>query len=98
MGYSLFWASVGILMARIPALWQNIPVLPPFAMVASLLFSGALLDTGSLFPAISKVLGFIPANIYMQVSSGMIASILPLLAVAVVIILLSAIIDQIRKR
>ena len=98
MGYSLFWGAAGLLLARFAGLWQNLPVLPPFLVVVSLLFSGALLDMGSLFPAISKVCRYLPANLYMQVCAGKIGTVLPLAATAAVIILLSAAADQIRKR
>lgn len=97
-GYSLFWGAVGILAARLPAVWQSVPLLPPFAVVLSLLLSGALLDLGSLFPAFSDLGGFIPANLYMQTCNTSPSAILPLLASAAVLLGISAIMDQIKKR
>ena len=96
--YSLFWSSVGIIVAHIPAIWQSIPVLPPFAVVLSLLFGGALLDLGNLLPALSPICTHIPGSLFLRLCSGEYKALLPLLITAPVLLGLSVIMDHTKKR
>lgn len=98
LGYSLFWAALGILAARLPAICQSIPALPPFAVVISLLLSGALLDVGSLVPVLAPFSKFVPGSLFLQICGGDTVSVLPLIGTAVLLIAISAALDQVRKR
>lgn len=98
IGYVLFWSSLSLLMAHFSRLWQSLPIMPAFAVVTSLLFSGVLVDLSPFIPAVSNVITYIPGRLYLQICQGSIRMVLPLLAAAAASIFLSVLTDKIKKR
>ena len=96
--YSLFWAAIGILLCRFPSIWESLPVLPPFAVVLSLLFSGALLDISIFMPSLSGILRWMPGNLFLQICRGELTPALWLLGTASLFMISSICIDKFTKR
>ena len=55
--YLLFWGALGLALAQVPAAWNALPVLMPFAPAAALLLSPVLADLSLLFPALACTWG-----------------------------------------
>lgn len=89
--YVAFWSALAVVMARIPALWQTLPVWPPFAVVISLLSSSALVDVGTVFPAAAGAVRWMPVSLFMEVCSGAWIPAVWLTAESVVLLGLSAV-------
>lgn len=96
--YVLFWSGIGLIIVHFPAMCQNLPILPAFIVVSSLLLSGVLVDLSSVFPSISGLLRVIPGRMYLQASIGNHSALLPLLTIAIGCLPVSAVIDRMKKR
>lgn len=98
MTYGIFWAGVGIVIPLLPGLWEGMPLLPPFAVVCSLLFSGALLDVGAFLPRFQGILRWMPCNLFLQCCDGSLAAGIPLIAAAAALTGIAFAIENIKKR
>lgn len=98
IGYVLLWSSLSLLMAHFPGIWESLPIMPAFAVVTGLLFSGVLVDISAFLPAASRVIAYIPGRLYLQICQGSILMVLPLLMVAAAGLFLSRFVDKIKKR
>lgn len=96
--YVLMWSGLCLLIAHFPSVWQNLPILPAFAVVTSLLASGVLVDLATFLPGMGKIVSLIPGRLYLQVCQGNWKMTVPLLGAAAISFLLSIIIDKIKKR
>jgi hypothetical protein len=96
--YVVFWSCIGLIIAHFPGICQNLPILPAFIVVSSLLLSGVLVDLSSIFPAVSALSRMIPGRMYLHACTGNLGALLPLLAAAAASVVVSVIIDQIKKR
>ena len=86
--YSLFWASAGMWMVRLSWLWKALPILPPFAVVMSLLLGGLLFDSAKLFPRLDWLLSRLPGAAFLQICQGNLsAAMLPILLSALFLLM-----------
>lgn len=95
--FGFFLYTFALFAAHFPAIWKSIPVFPPFVVLISLLFAGALVDMGTLLPKLSPVISWLPGKLYMDICHGNIMACLPLLGASGVFILVSIILDRIKK-
>ena len=98
IAYVLFWSFFGIILARYRSVWASLPVLPAFAVTASLLFSGVLVDVSTFLPALSGVSLWFPGKLYLRIGQGEWAALLPLIFGAGLCLLLSGVLDKRKKR
>ena len=68
--YLLFWGGLGLALAQVPAAWNTLPVLMPFAPAAALLFSPVLADLSLLFPALAPAVRWSPVSLYLGACAG----------------------------
>ena len=97
MTYGLFLCTFGLLIAHFPTVWKSVPVLPPFVVLISLLFAGALVDMGALLPKLSPVISWLPGKLFMDICHGDIMACLPLIGASCVFIMVSFILDRTKK-
>ena len=96
--YVVFWSCIGLVIAHFPGICENLPILPAFIVVSSLLLSGVLVDLPSIFHGIAALYRMIPGRMYLQACSGNLGALLPLLAAATASVAVWGLIDQIKKR
>ena len=70
IAYLLFWGAAALALARLPAVWNALPVLMPFAPAAALLLSPVLIDLSLLFPALAPVVRWSPVSLYLGACAG----------------------------
>lgn len=68
--YGLTLMGISLLTARVPALWQAVPVCAPFLAVGCILLEPVLLDTGRLFPLLDKWGWWRPLTLYVKGCGG----------------------------
>lgn len=93
--YVCFWASAAVLMARFPAIWSAMPILPPFAVVISLLLSSVLMDVSGMLPALGGIAGYVPSAVFLRICGGETPMALAGFAVAAGILAVSWLLDKI---
>ena len=92
--YCLFLGGVCSLFARVPAIWETIPLWPPFLLVMSLLLSGVLVDPAEAVPA----LRWIPGRLFLDICRGELVYALPLFAAGIAAICISLLLDRYEKK
>lgn len=70
IAYLLFWGAAALALARLPAVWNALPVLMPFAPAAALLLSPVLIDLSLLFPALAPAVRWSPVSLYLGACAG----------------------------
>lgn len=68
--YLLFWGAAALALARLPAVWNALPVLMPFAPPAALLLSPVLIDLSLLFPVLAPAVRWSPVSLYLGACAG----------------------------
>lgn len=90
---TVFLGGAAVLLARIKPLWSALPMLPPFAVVVSLLLSGALVDVSGWSP----ILKWAPGYLFLRICRGDYLAALPLIAAGAVCVGISALADKVKK-
>lgn len=96
--YVVFWCALAVLIAHFAALWQSLPVWPPFAVVVSLLLSSALVDMGMVVPELAAVSRVAPVSRFLAICNGTESGVWWLMGGSAVLFCMSFGIDAIRKR
>lgn len=98
VGYTLFWVTASVLLAHFPRVYPALPVLIPFVVVISFLFSSVLLDIGLVFPALAGVSCWLPGAMFLAVWSGEAGSLAVLLSAALLWLLCAMGTDRLQNR
>ena len=93
VAYGVFLSGCAVLLARMKRVWQAFPILPPFAVVISLLVSSALVDVTGVMP----VLRWWPDYLFVQICEGTYFAVVPLVVAGVVFVGISALLDKVKK-
>lgn len=93
VAYVLLLGGTAVLLARAKPVWSALPMLPPFAVVVSLLLSGALVDVSSALPAVR----WVPGYLFLRICRGEYLAALPLVAAGAACVGFSAILDKVKK-
>lgn len=88
--------GLGLVLPRLKPLWQSVMGLLPFLAVGSLLLEPVLVDVQSLFPAVSRWLGWLPVTLYCRAGSGSFIS-LAFLALEAAALAVLALLADLRK-
>lgn len=88
--------SLGLALPRFKPLWQSVMGLLPFLAVGSLLLEPILVDVQSLFPAVSRWLGWLPVTLYCRACAGSFIS-LAFLALEAAALLALALLADLKK-
>lgn len=96
--YLLFWGALGLALAQVPAAWNALPVLMPFAPAAALLFSPVLADLSLLFPALAPAVRWSPVSLYLGACAGRLGDALVLGGAGLAVLALLWALDRRGKR
>lgn len=96
--YLLFWGALGLALAQVPAAWNALPVLMPFAPAAALLLSPVLADLSLLFPALAPAVRWSPVSLYLGACAGRRGDALALGGAGLAVLALLWVLDRRGKR
>lgn len=96
--YLLFWGALGLALAQVPAAWNALPVLMPFAPAAALLLSPVLADLSLLFPALAPAVRWSPVSLYLGACAGRLGDALALGGAGLAVLALLWALDRRGKR
>ena len=97
LGYVLFWMAAAILAAHFSGIWNALPVFMPLMVVASLLFSSALVDVKWFLPVLAEPSKLFAVSLFLRACEGGVLPMVMLCAGAVLLLGVSVVTDKIRK-